>query len=53
MDFKKGGSTVFLATEFQLITCQIIFIFNLFLGPYSDLVTSFYLRVGIYLYIYL
>ena len=36
MDFKKGGSTVFLATEFRFITCLIIFIFNLSLGPYSD-----------------
>ena len=50
MDFKKGGSTVFLATEFRFITCQIIFIFNLFLGPYSDLITSFDPKVGIYIY---
>ena len=40
MDFKKGGSTVFLATEFRFITCQIIFIFNLFLGPYPILYFS-------------
>ena len=34
----------------RFITCQIIFIFNLFLGPYSDLITSFDPKVGIYIY---